>query len=612
MYSKGYNTILPFAVIIAAGFLLLAHPDRSAAQNNVVDIHNIGHRNWKMETFSIERKLDLHVEARGAEAHWKDFMYAYAWILDARSRDVVWEMNLDNTSRRRRERELEYEGTITLPAGDYEVYFAISPFIEGVQIEGLGDLLEGIFHGFKDKRYSRDWGITIDVENEKDMRYVHDFDSVQDDQSSIIEMIRMGDDEFRKEGFSLKSPTTVRIYAIGEGSRSEREMYDYGWIIDTSTRGRIWEMTARNSHHAGGVEKNLLHDDTIDLPPGDYMIYYVTDGSHSYDRWNARPPYDPTYWGITLWAINRDFSPQDVVPYLESREQKPIIELTRMRDDEFESQGFSLRRATKLHIYALGEYTSDRFYDYGIILDAHTREKVWSMTRYNTDHAGGGKKNRLFDGVVEFPAGDYIVYYITDGSHSYHDWNTGPPYDPESWGITISVAEKDFNEEEVLEYREREDPDILVNITGLGNHERQRERFHLSSDSKVRIYAIGEGDRDDMYDYGWIENERGRVVWEMSYRNTEHAGGARKNRLFNDTVLLEEGEYKVEYRTDGSHSFEKWNSNPPNDPFHWGVSQIFRIKGINPKRAKIAHITDEYATALETYLKFPSTFSLLH
>lgn len=571
MSTKLYTMCLPVAVIVTAGLLLFGNPDESAAQKNVVDIHNIGHRNWKMETFSLDKKLDLYVEARGAEAHWRDFMYAYAWILDARSRDVVWEMNLDNTSRRRRERELEYEGSITLPAGDYEVYFAISPFIEGLQIDGLGDLLEGIFHGFKDKRYSRDWGITIDVQNEKDMKYVHDFASSEEDTDIILQMIRMGDDEFRKEGFSLKSPASVRIYAIGEGSRSEREMYDYGWIIDTRTRERVWEMTARRTDHAGGAEKNLVYDDTIDLSPGDYVMYYVTDGSHSYDRWNARPPYDPTYWGITLWATSPDFDRQDVVPYIESSEKKAIIEITRMRDDEFESQGFTLRKPTDLHIYALGEYSSGRFYDYGIILDARTREKAWNMTRYNTDHAGGGKKNRIFDGVVEFPAGDYIVYYITDGSHSYHDWNTGPPYDPESWGITIWVAEEDFRAEDVAQYREREDPNILVNLTGLGNHDRGRDRFHLDRTSKVRVYAIGEGDRDDMYDYGWIENDQGRVVWEMTYRNTEHAGGARKNRLFNDTILLEEGDYTVEYRTDGSHSFDKWNANPPNDPFHWGI-----------------------------------------
>ena len=125
---------------------------------------------------------------------------------------------------------------------------------------------------------------------------------------------------------------------------------------------------------------------------------------------------------------------------------------------------------------------------------------------------------------------------------------------------------------DVKAYSEREDSNILINLTGLGDREQRSENFQLDTVTKVRIYAIGEGDRDDMYDYAWIENENGKIVWEMTYRNTEHAGGAKKNRLFNDAILLQEGTYKVHVITDGSHSFKKWNSNPPHDPFHWGVT----------------------------------------
>jgi hypothetical protein len=562
----------PLKVITLIVVVLFCGGGATVAQKNVVDIRNIGHRDWKMESFSLDRKLDLNIKARGAGDLWHDYMYAYSWILDAQTRDVVWEMNLDNTYQRSRHRELEYEGSLTLPAGDYEVYFAISPFnYKDIHIEGLGDFLDGILRGFKEKQYSRDWGITIEVESEKDMKYVHGFDPERRDERVVVQMIRMDDDEFRKEGFGLKQSTTVRIYSIGEGSRSDREMYDYGWIVDANTRERVWEMTSRNTDHAGGADKNLEYDDEITLPAGNYIVYYVTDGSHSYERWNARPPYDPTHWGITLWAVSSDFSRYVVTPYEESVEKTPIVEITRMRDNEFESRGFALTKPMNLHIYAFGEYSSGRFFDYGGIIDAHTRAKVWDMTRWNTRHAGGAEKNRLFDDIVHFPSGEYIVYYITDGSHSYQSWNAGPPYDPEAWGITIWGADEDFDPGDVREYREREDPNILANLTGLGDRERRRARFHLNRMTKVRIHAIGEGDRDEMYDYGWIENDNGRTVWEMTYRNTEHAGGARKNRLFNDTIILDEGEYEVHFVTDGSHSFEKWNANPPDDPFHWGI-----------------------------------------
>lgn len=77
-----------------------------------------------------------------------------------------------------------------------------------------------------------------------------------------------------------------------------------------------------------------------------------------------------------------------------------------------------------------------------------------------------------------------------------------------------------------------------------------------------------------MYDYGWIENEQGRIIWEMTYRKTSHAGGAKKNRLFNDTVYLEAGTYYVYYETDGSHSYNDWNSTPPDNPELYGITVL--------------------------------------
>ena len=46
-------------------------------------------------------------------------------------------------------------------------------------------------------------------------------------------------------------------------------------------------------------------------------------------------------------------------------------------------------------------------------------------------------ENRLFNDVITLRAGEYRVYYETDGSHSYRDWNSSPPDDVEKYGITI-------------------------------------------------------------------------------------------------------------------------------------------------------------------------------
>ena len=112
----------------------------------------------------------------------------------------------------------------------------------------------------------------------------------------------------------------------------------------------------------------------------------------------------------------------------------------------------------------------------------------------------------------------------------------------------------------------------MVQLIHAGDRERMRRRFEVDEPVMVRIYAIGEGDDDEMYDYGWIEDDRGRRVWEMEYWDTEHAGGANKNRVINEVIRLKAGEYMVRYRTDGSHSFEDWNDTPPRDPDHWGIT----------------------------------------
>ena len=103
-----------------------------------------------------------------------------------------------------------------------------------------------------------------------------------------------------------------------------------------------------------------------------------------------------------------------------------------------------------------------------------------------------------------------------------------------------------------------------------------QKRFTLDSAAGVRVYAIGEGTGGDMSDYAWIEDTKtGRRVWEMTYRTTEHAGGATKNRKFDGVIKLPAGDYLVHFETDGSHAFGDWNAAAPFEPEAWGVT-LFR------------------------------------
>ncbi|HVG21092.1 MAG TPA: serine hydrolase [Blastocatellia bacterium] len=121
-------------------------------------------------------------------------------------------------------------------------------------------------------------------------------------------------------------------------------------------------------------------------------------------------------------------------------------------------------------------------------------------------------------------------------------------------------------------------PDDLAKASALAQIVRVADKadetieFNLPRAQNVRVFSIGEGQGDEMFDYGWIESaETGKVVWQMKARETLPAGGAGKNRKADVIVALPAGRYKLRYKSDDSHSFDRWNSLPPDINF-WGIA----------------------------------------
>jgi CubicO group peptidase (beta-lactamase class C family) len=112
---------------------------------------------------------------------------------------------------------------------------------------------------------------------------------------------------------------------------------------------------------------------------------------------------------------------------------------------------------------------------------------------------------------------------------------------------------------------------LIAQIVGVLDNEDKSQAFSLTSSQAVRIFAIGEGQGGEMFDYGWIENDKGARVWEMQEPKTAHAGGAGKNRKVDAVITLPAGNYKLRYKTDDSHAFDHWNSLPPDINF-WGIA----------------------------------------
>ena len=96
--------------------------------------------------------------------------------------------------------------------------------------------------------------------------------------------------------------------------------------------------------------------------------------------------------------------------------------------------------------------------------------------------------------------------------------------------------------------------------------------FSLAGTQEVRVFAIGEGQAGEMFDYGWIEDaDKGVHVWEMQEPKTTHAGGAGKNRKVDLVITLPAGNYRLRYKSDDSHAFGQWNGLPPDINF-WGIA----------------------------------------
>ncbi len=561
---------IPLFILFAAAALY----SRSLAQADLLtEIRDVRSYEVKTDGFTLESNQTITIHAVAAGERFRG-VGTSVWILNAATREVVWKLR--QARQRNRSRGLaEYDDSIQLPRGTYEAYFAAFPE-PSEDIESFSDFVDfiagRIFDGTRRDREHRDLLLTIHGTGQHSGREAIDHWQENFRKNSVVSLSALWDNSYVHQGFTLEKPMDVTIYAIGEAR--DEDLFDYGWIINAKTGARVWEMSDANTQNAGGATKNKVVRETIHLPAGQYAGYFVTDDSHSFRDWNAPPPYDPSFWGITIWvndeAMRKYAKPSEYTP---AEEKNVIVDLTRLRDHESVSKSFTLKKAMDVRIYALGEGRDRDMSDYGWITDASSRKKIWTMEYDETNHAGGDRKNRLVDKVIHLERGSYTVHFITDDSHSYRNWNSSPPFDPDHWGITVSAATDQFDPKDVGTYEETSDPSILASIVRVGDDERRRKEFTLREKSEIRIYALGEGSDGDMADYAWIEDvNSGRVVWEMRYRMTEPAGGAQKNRLFDGTTTLQAGKYMLFYETDGSHSYHDWNDSPPDDPESWGVT----------------------------------------
>jgi hypothetical protein len=655
----------------------------------------------RMEPFEMVADGRVELSIIGARNREADQLFALGWILQADSREVVWSMSEASTRRILGEKKLrKFEGSIYLEKGRYEAYYyAGNPLIAlqsmkfEIKLDDVGDVagyVAGLLGDeFRDNpniysEMTRQYSFSISS-SAKNFKML-DYDLPEYDLSflSIVKPRNLTDE---KHGFEVLEKIPVEIYAFGEYSEGDDIFVDGSKLINAQTRDMVWAMERWNTDWQGGAMKNRCFHDEITLPPGEYILHYWTDDSHTFDAWNAPPPYDPYFYGVTL-ALAEPEDQSKVRPTDIEERKQVLVQITKAGNNANLSRPFELKRDVRAIVYSLGEGKKGILYDYGWIEKNKTGEKIWVMQEEETDHAGGAKKNRVFDGVLDLPRGEYLLRYKSDGSHSFRSWNAAPPSDSRHYGITLYTygAEQNgdivevgplknlnpsgapgvpqffyqgdvhvFNEQmhelnielaelykemaelqydyesemakhdrnnldDIHELREEYSEDrkeltdeikklkkklaqnrnysvvvntpeappkssvpapegdnakYIVKLCMLPDNTRKVSTFSLDKPTRVRVYAAGEGVDGKMYDYGWIENKNtGQIIWEMTYRKTVHAGGASKNRMVNDIILLDKGTYEAHYVTDDSHSYNNWNAGAPADPQSWGIAII--------------------------------------
>jgi serine phosphatase RsbU (regulator of sigma subunit) len=117
-----------------------------------------------------------------------------------------------------------------------------------------------------------------------------------------------------------------------------------------------------------------------------------------------------------------------------------------------------------------------------------------------------------------------------------------------------------------------------ASILNVGEEKDTTAEFLVNEPTKFLIVSGGEGiSQAEMYDYGWLEDEKGNILWAMDdYDNTFHLGGGAKNRMAVSTVELPKANYKLRFISDVGHSYGNWNVAAPIDSTLWGI-QILQL-----------------------------------
>ncbi len=147
----------------------------------------------------------------------------------------------------------------------------------------------------------------------------------------ISEIKNVGDNQNLTQKFSVLKTADYLIVSAGEGSFGDSLTADHGWL-ESANGKEIWTgADFRKSYHLGGALKNRIRIDIVKLNPGQYSLRYISDATHSYEKWNAEPAYDRDFWGIRIYELKTSKEISDIKSYIKEAEENKFVKGTNIR-----------------------------------------------------------------------------------------------------------------------------------------------------------------------------------------------------------------------------------------------------------------------------------------
>ena len=246
--------------------------------------------------FEVLRPAELDIHAIGQLSSGDGIRAVdYSLIEDAATGQVVWYFSRDNTAWAGGAQENRvYEGKVRMQPGIYRTSV-------------VTDSRHNYGSWEANPPYHPDgWGINLSSPTRD---RITTFDPWMQDEP-VIAFVQVGDDARWETTFTVRRTTPVMLHAMGEIT-GPNNGYDFAWLEQLEDDGQastVWEMTYENSVPAGGAQKNRKAVKVLILEPGTYVLHYESDGSHSFEHWNASAPDNQERWGVALFQIREDGS----------------------------------------------------------------------------------------------------------------------------------------------------------------------------------------------------------------------------------------------------------------------------------------------------------------